>query len=525
MKRRQFIQSVPVAVGGMTVTAYASSPMLRALSASLYDTDRILVVVQLNGGNDGLNTVFPLDQYDTLLQFRGNLLMPKDKILTLSGTSGATGIHPAMYRFKQMHDENRLAIIQGVGYPSFSFSHFRASDIWVSGSDAKEDLNSGWLGRYVNYEYPNYPVGFPNPTMPDPPAIRIGSSVGLGLQNNNLNMGISINNTNDPLNLSGNIYKDAVTPDCKGKEVAYLREIQRQTDKFGDVVSAAAMKGKNLSSLYATSGNSLSDALKIVAKLISGGLKTRIYWVNMGGFDTHSGQAVQSDKSTGNHATLLGRVSDAVYAFMDDIKLQGNEDRVVGMTFSEFGRRIVSNASGGTDHGAAQPMFVFGKKIIPGTLGANPIIDPKATVNSNIRMQYDFRSVYASFLKDWFCVPSADLESVMLHKFQALPLLDTTNCIPTYTHEQNNKAGENLVYAYPNPFVESTTIKFESKGAYTTLELFDNEGRIVRKLYEGNLPEGSYKQECDLGDAPAGIYYVRLQTGIYQQVKNLMKVR
>ncbi|MEP7197034.1 MAG: DUF1501 domain-containing protein [Saprospiraceae bacterium] len=523
MKRRQFIQTVPVAVGGMTVTAYASSPMIRALANSLYDTDRVLVIVQLNGGNDGLNTIFPLDQYDTLLNFRGNLLMPKDKIIPIASTNGKTGIHPAMSRFNEMLEDKRLAVIQSVGYPSFNFSHFRASDIWVTGSDSKEDLNSGWLGRYVNYEYPNYPVGFPNPTMPDPPAIRIGSNVGLGLQNNNLNMGISINNTKDPLNLTGNIYRDPVTPDCQGAEVAYVREIQRQTDKFGDAVAAGDAKGKNVSTLY-PSGNSLSDALKIVAKLISGGLKTRIYWVNMGGFDTHSGQVVAADKTTGNHATLLKKVADAIYAFMDDMKLQGYEDRIAGMTFSEFGRRVVSNGSVGTDHGAAQPMFVFGKKIVPGVLGVNPTIDPASTVNSNIAMQYDFRSVYASFLKDWFCVPSADLESVMLHKFQALPLLDTSNCIPTDTHEQNTKAGENLIYAYPNPFQERTTVKFESKGGYSLVQMFNNEGVIVKNIFEGELPEGSYKHDCDLGDAPAGIYYVRVQTGTFQQVKTIHKV-
>ncbi|MEO6190794.1 MAG: DUF1501 domain-containing protein, partial [Saprospiraceae bacterium] len=306
-------------------------------------------------------------------------------------------------------------------------------------------------------------------------------------------------------------------------EMAYLREIQRQTDKFGDAVALGDKNGKNLSTLYPT-GNSLADALKIVAKLISGGLKTRIYWVNIGGFDTHSGQ-VATDRTTGNHATLLKKVSEAIYAFMDDIKLQGNEDRVVGMTFSEFGRRVKSNASGGTDHGAAQPMFVFGKKIISGVLGKNATIDPATTVNSNIAMQYDFRSVYASFLKDWFCVPNADLESVMLHKLQALPILDTNNCIPTGTHEQNTKAGENLIYAYPNPFEEKTTLKFESKGGYSMIQVFNNEGVIVKNIFEGELPEGSYKQECELGEAPAGIYYVRIQTGIYQQVKTLHKVR
>lgn len=521
MKRRQFIHTFPVAVGGMTVTAYASSPLIQSMAANLYETDRVLIVVQLNGGNDGLNTVFPLDQYDTLYKFRDNLLMPQNKILNLNDK---TGLHPAMDRFKQLYDDKKLAVIQSVGYPSFNFSHFRANDIWVSGSASKDDLNSGWLGRYLNYEYPNYPVGFPNPTMPDPPAIRIGSNVGLGLQNNNINMGISINNTNDPLNLAGNIYRDPVTNDCKGKEVAYIREIQRQTDKFGDVVSAAATKGKNVSTLYTPSGNSLSDALKIVAKLISGGLKTRIYWVNIGGFDTHSNQAVSSDRTTGSHATLLKRVSDGIYAFLDDMKIQGFEDRVVGMTYSEFGRRVKSNASGGTDHGAAQPMFVFGKKILPGVLGVNPTIDPNSTTGSNIPMQYDFRSVYASFLKDWFCVPDADLESIMLYKMQSLPILDAGNCLPTDTHNQNNKAGENLVYAYPNPFVERTSIKFESKGGYSLIQIFNNAGVLVKDIYSGDLPEGSYKQDVDLENMPNGIYYVRVQTGIYQQVKAIHKV-
>lgn len=148
---------------------------------------------------------------------------------------------------------------------------------------------------------------------------------------------------------------------------------------------------------------------------------------------------------------------------MDDAKLLGLEDRIAGMTFSEFGRRIISNGSVGTDHGAGQPMFLFGKKVVPGVIGKNPTIDPNATANSNIPMQYDFRSIYASILKDWFCVPQEDLQSVLLKNFQALPLFDPSGCIPTSVHDENNKAGENLLYAYPNPFTESTTVKFETK--------------------------------------------------------------
>ncbi|HRI01745.1 MAG TPA: DUF1501 domain-containing protein [Saprospiraceae bacterium] len=532
MKRRSFIQSVPVVVGGMTVNAYAESPFLSAVQASLGDTDRVLVIVQLAGGNDGLNTVIPLDQYTALSKdtIRKGILVQEDKVLKLSGTNNKTGLNPGMTRFQQLWDEGMLNIIQGVGYPRFNYSHFRATDIWVTGSESNEFINSGWAGRYLAYEYPNYPVGFPNTTVPDPIAIRIGGSVGLGLQNQGVNMGISINNTKDLLNLTGTLFKDPAPANQIGKELLYIREVQRQTDKFGDAVEAAANKGKNLSTLYPKSspaepGAALGSALSIVAKLISGGSKTRIYWVSTGGFDTHANQVNASDHSTGTHTNLLKGVSDAIYAFMDDIKLLGLQDRVVGMTFSEFGRRIISNGSGGTDHGAAQPMFMFGTKIQPGMVGVNPTIDPASTANSNLPMQYDFRSVYASILKDWFCVEQPALDDITLKNFQQLPILKSSNCIPTSVHDEHTAAGLNIVYAYPNPFVDRTNIKFESFGGHTLIQIISNEGTIVKELINSELDKGSYTIPCDLEEYPSGIYYVRLQNGTLQQVKSMIKVR
>ena len=529
MKRRNFLKTIPIAVGGMTVNAYGASPMLNALTAGLIETDHVLVIVQLSGGNDGLNTVIPLDQYSALSKLRSNLLIDESKVLKLSGTDGKTGLNPGMTRFAEMWDDGKLSIIQGVGYPNFNFSHFRATDIMMTGSDADEFLNSGWTGRYLNYEYPNFPVGYPNATMPHPLAIRVGGSVGLGLQNMGVNMAISLNNTNDPLDFTGSIFKDPANDTISaGKELLYIREVQRQTDVFGDVVQAAGNVGKNLSSLYPTGtapGAALANALKIVAKLIDGGLKSRIYWVSTGGFDTHSDQVNANDTSTGTHATLLQGVSDAIYAFMDDIKLLGKEDRVAGMTFSEFGRRILANGSGGTDHGAAQPMFVFGKKIVPGMVGENPTIDPNSTVNTNLPMQYDFRSVYASVLKDWFCVPEPDLDTIMLQNFQTLPILDPSDCKTTSTHQLNNNAGENLISAYPNPFVETTRIKFESKGGHTMVQVFTGEGILIQTLVDGSMNAGLYEIGCDLGNMPAGMYYIRLQNNTIQQVKMIFKTR
>ena len=537
MKRRSFIQSVPVVVGGVTVNAYGSSPMLSAMTSALYETDRVLVIVQLSGGNDGLNTLIPLDQYAalSLKTVRENVVVQESKVLPLAGTGGKTGLNPGLTGFQKLWDEGRMSIVQSVGYPKFSYSHFRATDIWMTGADSNEVLNSGISGRYLAYEYPNYPVGFPNSTMPDPLAIRIGGNVGLGLQNNGVNMGISINNTKDLLNLTGSVFKDpANTATYIGKELAYIREVQRQTDKFGDAVELAASKGKNLSTLYpkaaangapAELGQALGNALSIVAKLISGGLKTRVYWVSTGGFDTHATQVNAADHSQGAHTNLLKGVGDAIYAFMDDVKLLGLGDRVAGLTFSEFGRRIVSNASGGTDHGAAQPMFVFGAKVNPGILGVNPTIDPASTANSNLPMQYDFRSVYGSILQDWFCVPDTDIDSVMLKNFQKLKIMQDGNCIPTSVHDHNAAAGENLVYAYPNPFVDRTKIKFESKGGHTMVQIIDNQGTVIDTLVDTYLAPGKYDISCDLEMVPTGIYYVRLQNEQIQQVKSMLKVR
>jgi uncharacterized protein (DUF1501 family) len=188
-------------------------------------------------------------------------------------------------------------------------------------------------------------------------------------------MGLAITNPNTAYILPGGTDTPPDTP--AGHELTFLREVAQQTSLYATVIKNAAGKGKNLSTLYPTAGsNTLADQMKIVAQLISGGLKTRIYVVSLGGFDTHSGQVVAGATETGTHATLMGRISGAITAFMDDAKLQVFESRVLGMTFSEFGRRIKSNASTGTDHGTAAPLFVFGAGVQGGILGTNRFCRP-----------------------------------------------------------------------------------------------------------------------------------------------------
>lgn len=528
MKRRTFLEQVatatvlPSLINGFSFRTFASSPLMQALSASTVD-DHVLVLIQLNGGNDGLNTVIPLDQYANLSAARSNILIPSNQVLPLTGTA-LTGLHPAMNGMRQLYDNGELSIIQGVSYPSPNFSHFRATDIWLSGSDSNQVLSSGWAGRYLNYTYPNYPTGYPNAAMPDPPALQIGTSLSLALQGPSAGMGMTIGDPNQFYNLVSGI-QDPAPNNRYGTELTYIRNVSQQSQAYSSVIVQAALNVTQQSSAYPAAGtNILADQLKIVARLIGGGLKTRIYMVSMGGFDTHSLQTDTNDPTIGTHATLLGRLSEAVSAFMDDLAFLNISDRVIGMTFSEFGRRIKSNASTGTDHGSGAPMFVFGTQVQPGLIGNNPVIPPNATVNDNVAMQYDFRSVYASLLNQWLCVPANDLQQILLQNYQQLPVVDPAACT-VGIDELAAASGENLVFCYPNPFVTRTTVKYVSRGGHALVQVFNPEGQLIKTLVDAETPPGSYDVDFENEGHAAGIYHLRLQNESIQQVKSMVIVQ
>ena len=193
------------------------------------------------------------------------------------------------------------------------------------------------------------------------------------------------------------------------------------------------------------------------------------------------------------------------------------------MTFSEFGRRIKSNGSNGTDHGAAAPMLLFGKNVFPGITGNNPSIPAGANVNDNIPFQYDFRSVYASVLEKWFCVTPANLETILFKNFQSLPVINDAKC--TGVKPPNHDAGDNLVSNYPNPFTDTTTIRFTTRGGHTLLQVIDALGRVVRTPVDSTYAVGNYSITFNSAGLPAGVYYARLQNGTLQQVKPMLKIR
>jgi hypothetical protein len=279
------------------------------------------------------------------------------------------------------------------------------------------------------------------------------------------------------------------------------------------VIKNAAAKGTNKSTKYPTGGRQpLADQLKIVAKLISGGLKTPVYMVSIGGFDTHSEQVDSADHSVGLHGTLMQQLGDAIAAFQDDIKLLGLEDRVVGMTFSEFGRRVMSNASNGTDHGAAAPMFVFGKAVQNGVIGANPTIPSTVTVNDNLPMQYDFRQVYASVLTDWFELPAADVKAAMGGKdFNTLPIFKANKASVEDYIDLVSRISLNQIY--PNPAVESTKISYFTESGHVKLSVFDATGQLVKILKDEWHGHGTYVVDMDVFGLRKGNYYVQLSQG------------
>ena len=416
---------LPSLIPGMSFRAWASSPFLQAATRGLRTgpgEGRVLVLIQLNGGNDGLNTVIPLEFYDAYHAARANIAIPENKILRLEGVD-KTGIHPAMPEMQQLFAAGKLAILQGVSYPQPNFSHFRATDIWLTGADAGQVLSTGWAGRYLDEQYPQFPGNYPNPDMPDPLAIQVGSLVSPALQGPALTMGMAISNPNSFYDLI-NDRSDPVADTRAGDQLAYIREMSVKTDQYAGVIRKAAQKVTRQSDCYpATGKNPLADQLKIVARLVAGGLKTRFYLVSMGGFDTHAKQTETADTTTGAHAKLLARLSEAINAFQDDLAFLQADDRVIGMTFSEFGRRIQSNASGGTDHGAAAPVFVFGKNVQGGVIGQNPVWPAALTVNDNIAMQYDFRAIYGTLLEKWFLTDDSATETVLLKRYPAITLV------------------------------------------------------------------------------------------------------
>ena len=528
MKRRKFIRNtavtavgLPGIINGFNLTAHAENSLLARFLLPGTTNDHVLVVIQMSGGNDGLNTVIPLDQYGNYVNARGNIAIAQNRVLALTGTN-ATGLHPSLTGLRDMYDLGNLCLIQSAGYPSPSFSHFRATDIWMTAADSNQYLTDGWLGRYLNGEYPGYPSGYPTVDMPDPLGIQFGSGTSLSLLGPSSPMGYTISDPNAFIN-NADGGEDVVPTDTPmGIKLQYVRDVSKQAQVYYNAVKNAYDLTGNIN-LATYPSNSLTNQLKIVARLINGGLKTKIYVVSFGSFDTHSGQTNSSDTSTGNHANLLSILGDTVKAFHTDLKLMNKDQRVLGMTFSEFGRRIKSNSSGGTDHGYAAPVFIFGTQATGGIIGANPILPAVAGVNDNIAMQNDFRSIYYSIMKRWLCQDATSLQQIMLQNFTELNVCLNANCAPLGFA---GNSSETLIKNSPNPVLGNTRVEFRTDGGHTLIQLVGPDGLLIATLLETfyDRPQTIVKQ-INLAEYHPGMYYLRFQNGSNVQMKPIIKGR
>ena len=504
MKRRNFLRTsalttIPVMLNGMKLSA-VPFPFLTGQGP---DNDRVLVLIQLNGGNDGLNCVIPLDQYSALSTMRPNILIPEANVLPIET---GLGLHPSMLKMQEMYLDGKMGVVQGVGYPNQDRSHFRSTDIWTSGSEATEYLNTGWLGRHFYDGHSDYPEGYPNADYDAPFALTMGSLVSETCQGPLTNFSLALE---DPFSLAplsegeiGNL------PDNNyGHELRFLIDAIAQTNAYSGVILEAANGDSNQATYPAN--NRLATQLKNVALLVAGGLKTKVYICSIGGFDTHSAQ-VDADTTQGDHADLLLQLSEAVHAFHQDLKLAGKDEKVLTMTFSEFGRQIKSNDSMGTDHGTAAPLLLFGSCVKPGVLGENAQISVDADPQEGVAMQYDFRSVYATVLKDWIGLDESTIFEVLNPGVQFLPLIEGCSLSTAIQQEVFTDVHFKL---YPNPASQFTTMEWMSSGQPWSASLLDKWGHEIQTWSGAKGTRQLMAQKINLPAVPSGHYYINIRQG------------
>ena len=501
----------PLIVNGLNIGILPQSKLYQLMNL---ENDKVLVLIQLQGGNDGIATLIPLEHYGKLSDVRANLMVPENRLLKLDDE---TAFHPNCSGMRNLFDEGKLGIVHSVGYPNQNRSHFRSTDIWTSASAADEYDSRGWLGKYFDTQYPGFPEGYPNADTPHPIAITMSSLTSETCQGIASNYSMALN---DPFSLTPlSQGQGSQAPDTPyGHELSFIRDAIAQTNAYSDEITDAANSGRSMATYPDTR---LATQLKNVATLISGGLETKIYVCNIGGFDTHANQVVQGDASVGQHANLLEQVSTAITAFQNDLQMLGLEERVIGMTFSEFGRQIASNESLGSDHGTAAPLFIFGSCVQPGFTGVNPEIPDIVAPQEGVAMQIDFRDVYGTVLTDWFQVEEQEVKDLLFEDFNRLPLLK--DCHDITSTEEFETVLE--FSAFPNPFTHNVKVEFELPRTHARLSILDARGSEVLVAFDRDLSGGKHRFNLETSSLPAGNYYVRLKSDLGQMTKMIVKVR
>ena len=539
MKRRNFIRltSTASALSLLPTDVFALFKSAGMETCPNVNAKKI-VLIQLAGANDGLNTVVPINQYDKYASLRPNI-----KLSNVGGTNGIinldttltltnqVGLHPSLVGFKSLYDSGLMRVIQGVGYPTQDKSHFKSTDLWLTGGDgtpANNTSQSGWVGRFLE----NYYADFLNANFPL--GIQLGSSENSLGFHGEVEHGMSLNiNGQDPsgfysvINGLGGAAPTNIPNSEYGNLLKFILDNDTSSNTYAQTISAAFNSGSNSLTYPSTS---LANQLKTVAKFISGGLQTKVYLVKIGGFDTHDLQVASSATShLGKHADLLTQISEAIKAFITDLNSQNMGEDVIAVTFSEFGRKAAENGNLGTDHGEIAPMFVFGSSIAPGVSGTNINLN-EAVLGNNYQVQtvqHDYRRVFSTILQDWFGTNDTTLDLTFYNNTtnsgysnaKIANMIKSQNLVPPSCYSNKTLGltdfeSKNEVIVYPNP--TSEIIVVHATNNINSITMFTIDGRNIQ-TYKNPLTSTEFT--INVQNLSVGLYTLKVNTdnGIFSK--------
>jgi len=529
MKRRDFLKALPIGAvaaaipfrfAGAHAKAHGNSALLSALTNQSLPSNKSLVIIFMEGGNDGLNTLIPFENpvYDKLRPNTG-FVSVEDKASISFRVREDLGFNPSFNALQPLWDEGKMAIVQNIGIKNGDLSHFRATDIWNSASDSDLLIPNGWAARYLQGLYPDYPSTLPL----DPIAISMGDLQSSIFQGDSGKIDVMVQDPRS-FSASGEIIDGNYPPTSGGNELRFVKELI-------DVSNSYSKRFQQIFPTYAVNkvvypDNPLAQNLQRIAWCIAAGMQTKIYFTYLRGFDTHASQ-FSKDPTVFGQGQNLKYVADAVYAFQRDLEALGIADNVLTMTYSEFGRRIYENGTwvSGTDHGTTAPHFLFGTNVNGELYGHHPDI-VNLDSDGNPFNEFEFRQLYASVLGDWFGVDEVLRTSILSpgrnhDPFKIMFPVNGNSTLEQSLIKTSQNSGvanqkQNFVFlsASPNPFTDQTIIRFAlSERQNVLLELFNAEGNKKATILNISLGAGTQQAIISGRELPAGAYYFRLQIG------------
>lgn len=527
MERRKFIQisalgsASSLFLNGHQVKAFSKTNLMEVIPSNIID-GRALVMIQLFGGNDGLNTLIPINQYDDYANLR-----PTTKIKNTGSNAGIALdstlaledqllLHPSLTSFKSLYDAGNLRIIHNVGYPTINKSHFTSRALMFNGGDGtpeNSNKTSGWMARFLNsgYDYNDYQ---------DPLGIQLGNKKpSLGFHSEHEHK-VDVNLTKQDVsgyyniisNL-GNPMPESIPTSDFGNNIEFIGATESATNSYSQRISEVFNAGMNSTVNYPDFD--LADQLKTVAKMIKGGSKTKIFLVHIGGFDTHADQVESTTNShLGTHADLLTEVADSVKAFQDDITALGIDEKIVTTTFTEFGRKPLENGNLGTDHGNLGPMFVIGKHIKGGISGSALNLSEVTKHFDETKMQYDYRQVFSTVISDFLGANSSVLSGTEFQDFDGIHKMDliADDQIANIDHLDPITDPMNSLAVLPNFIENDFAVKFISESLQRLyIVIYNLNGNIVSNTPQDFVSGVNIIQNININHLSQGHYILAIK--------------